>query len=115
MRYLKGTIDYGLKYSLDREMSLQVFTNSDWAGNVADHKSTSRCCFSMGSAMISWLNRKQTIVVLRTAEGEYIAACLASNKVVWIWKLLHIIFIIPMTVNDVNLSVAFRGVSGLSS
>ena len=29
--------------------------------------------------------------------------------------LLHIIFVIPMTVNDVNLSVSFRGVSGLSS
>jgi hypothetical protein len=29
--------------------------------------------------------------------------------------LLHIIFVIPMIVNDVNLSVAFRGVSGLSS
>jgi hypothetical protein len=31
------------------------------------------------------------------------------------WLVLHIIFVIPMTVNDVNLSVAFRGVSGLSS
>jgi hypothetical protein len=30
-------------------------------------------------------------------------------------SLLHIIFVIPMTVNDVNLSIAFRGVSGLSS
>jgi hypothetical protein len=30
-------------------------------------------------------------------------------------EMLYIIFIIPMTVNDVNLSVAFRGVSGLSS
>jgi hypothetical protein len=30
-------------------------------------------------------------------------------------RLLHIIFVIPMIVNDVNLSVAFRGVSGLSS
>ena len=29
--------------------------------------------------------------------------------------LLHIIFFIPMTVNDVNLYVSFRGVSGLSS
>jgi hypothetical protein len=29
--------------------------------------------------------------------------------------LLHIIFIIPMTVNDVNLYVSFVGVSGLSS
>jgi hypothetical protein len=30
-------------------------------------------------------------------------------------RLLHIIFFIPMTINDVNLSVAFRGVSGPSS
>jgi hypothetical protein len=30
-------------------------------------------------------------------------------------KVLHIIFIIPMIVNDVNLSVVFRGVNGPSS
>jgi hypothetical protein len=29
--------------------------------------------------------------------------------------LLHIIFVIPLIVNDVNLSIAFSGVSGLSS
>jgi hypothetical protein len=29
--------------------------------------------------------------------------------------ILHIIFVIPMTVNDVNLYVSFRGVSGLNS
>jgi hypothetical protein len=29
--------------------------------------------------------------------------------------LLHIILVIPMIVNDVNLSISFRGVSGLSS
>jgi ribonuclease HI len=32
-----------------------------------------------------------------------------------LWQVLHIIFIIPMTVNDVNLYVAFGGVRGLSS
>jgi hypothetical protein len=32
-----------------------------------------------------------------------------------VFKPLHIIFIIPMTINDVNLSVTFIGVSGLSS
>jgi hypothetical protein len=38
-----------------------------------------------------------------------------SHNFIDVALLLHIIFIIPMTVNDVNLSVAFRGVSGLSS
>jgi hypothetical protein len=40
---------------------------------------------------------------------------LCSNFILWGGSLLHIIFVIPMIVNDVNLSVAFRGVSGLSS
>jgi hypothetical protein len=92
MRYLKGTIDYGLRYASDREISLQGFTDSDWAGSVADQKSTSGCCFSMGSTMISWFSRKQTSVALSTTEAEYIAACSASNEAVWLRKLLAGLF-----------------------
>jgi hypothetical protein len=36
MRYLKGTIDYGLRYASDCEISLQGFTDSDWASSVED-------------------------------------------------------------------------------
>ena len=58
MRYLKGKINYGLRYASDREISLQGFTDSDWPGSVADRKSTFGCCFSMRSAIISWFSRK---------------------------------------------------------
>jgi hypothetical protein len=73
MRYLKGTINYGLRYALYHEISPQGFTNLDWVDSVADHKSTSGCCFSMGSTMISWFNMKQTSVVLSIVEAKYIA------------------------------------------
>jgi hypothetical protein len=46
LSYMKGTIDYGIKYVSYREIIPQGYTDSDWAGNVADKKSTSRCCFS---------------------------------------------------------------------
>ena len=52
MRYLKGTLDYGLRYVSDGEIRLHGFTDSDWAGSAKDRKSTSRCCFSLGSGMI---------------------------------------------------------------
>jgi hypothetical protein len=61
LRYLKGTIDYGLRYVLDREIRLQGYADSDWVGSVADRKSTSGCCFSLGSTMISWLNRNRLV------------------------------------------------------
>jgi hypothetical protein len=88
MRYLKGTIEYGIKYDADCEFRLQGYSDSDWAGSVTDRKSTSGCCFSLGSGMISWFSRKQTSVALSTTEAEYMAACLACTEAVWLRKLL---------------------------
>ena len=64
----------------------------DWEGNVIDKKSTSGCCFSMGSGVISWFSRKQSCVALSIAESEYVTACSASCEVVWMRKLLFDLF-----------------------
>ena len=53
MRYLKGTLDFGLCYTRDHDFKLIGYIDSDWAGSVSDRKSTSGCCFILGSAMIS--------------------------------------------------------------
>jgi hypothetical protein len=84
MRYLKGTIDYGLSYDGDHDFTLSGYTDADWAGSVSDRKSTSGCCFSLGSAMISWQSRKQSSIALSTAEAEYIVACSASCEAIWL-------------------------------
>jgi hypothetical protein len=44
MRYLKGTIDYGLSYDGDHNFTLSGYTDADWARSVSDRKSTSGCC-----------------------------------------------------------------------
>jgi hypothetical protein len=64
LRYLRGTMEYGLRYLGDGEVKLQGYTNSDWAGSSIDRKSTLGCCFSLGSMMISWFRRKQTSMAL---------------------------------------------------
>jgi hypothetical protein len=70
MRYLKGTLDCGLSYDGDHDFRLSGYTDLDWAGSVYDKKSTSRCCFSLGSAMISWQSRKQSRISLNTTEAK---------------------------------------------
>jgi hypothetical protein len=94
MRYLKSKIDYGLRYASDSEIILQGFIDSDWASSVADQKSTYGCCFSVGSTMISWFNRKQTSVALSTAKAKakYIATFSSSNEAVCLQKLLVRLF-----------------------
>jgi hypothetical protein len=96
MRYLKGTLDFGLSYNGDHNFRLSGYTDSYWAGSVSDRKSTSGCCFSLGSTMISWTSRKQSSIALSTTEAEYIAACSASCEAIWLRKLLTGLFDLEM-------------------
>jgi hypothetical protein len=96
MRYLKGTLDFGLCYTRDHDFRLIGYTVSDWAGSVSDRKSTSGCCFSLGLAITSWQSRKQSSIGLNMVEAEYIAACSASCESLWIRKLLTGLFDLEM-------------------
>ena len=54
LRYLRGTVDYGLKYDANQKINLEGYVDSYiWAGSAIDRKSTPGCCFSMGSGVIS--------------------------------------------------------------
>eukprot|EP00253_Pinus_taeda_P010262 PITA_10262 len=52
LRYLQGTVDYGLDYRQGDRVRLVGYTDSDWAGCASDRKSTSGCCFGLGSAVV---------------------------------------------------------------
>jgi hypothetical protein len=53
LRYLQGTVGYGLRYASGVDMRLQGYVDADWAGSAVEWKSTFGCCFTLGSAMIS--------------------------------------------------------------
>jgi hypothetical protein len=92
LRYIRGTINYGLKYTISSDVQLHGFTDSDWVGSAEERKSTSGMCFILGSAMISWSSSKQNSVALDTAEEEYMVACEACTEAVWLRKLISNLF-----------------------
>jgi hypothetical protein len=96
MRYLKGTMDYGLRYDGDHDFTLSGYTDADWAGSVTDTKSTSGCCFNLGSAMILWQSRKQSSISLIIVEVEYIAACSVRCEAIRLRNLLTCLFDLEM-------------------
>ena len=89
MRYLKGTINAGLRYNKGTaDPECTGFSDSDWAGDLDDRKSTSGYIFNIGGAAVSWRSKKQTCVALSTAEAEYMALASAAQEVVWLQQLL---------------------------
>ena len=80
LRYLWGTINHGLGYIV-RNVRLHGYTDVDWENSVVDRKSTYGCCFTLGSASISWMSRKQKSVALSIVEVKYIVASMACCEV----------------------------------
>ena len=81
-RYLQGTLDYGLDYRHGDGVRLADYTDSDWVGCASDKKSTSRCCFGLGSAIVSWFNQKQKVVALSSFEAKYMVVRQASCEAI---------------------------------
>ncbi|GJW49590.1 putative ribonuclease H-like domain-containing protein [Tanacetum coccineum] len=73
-RYLKGQPKLGLWYPKYSPFDLVAYTDSDYAGASLDRKSTTGGCQFLGSRLISWQCKKQTVVANSTTKAEYVAA-----------------------------------------
>ncbi|KAL8154856.1 hypothetical protein AgCh_000268 [Apium graveolens] len=88
-RYLSGTINLGLFYPITSTFDLVGYSDADYAGCQTDRKSTSGVCTYLRQSLVSWQNKKQTLVALSTAEGEYLAAGSCCSQILWMIQTLR--------------------------
>ncbi|KAL0553407.1 hypothetical protein IC582_007302 [Cucumis melo] len=88
IRYVKGTSDFGVKFTRGKKFKLIGFSNSDWGGSIDDIRSTLGYCFTLSSGVFSWSSKKQEIVAQSTAEAEFITATATANQALWLRKIL---------------------------
>jgi len=90
-RYLQGTLHYGLIFNSNGQslLTLEGYSDADWARDSSDRKSTSGYLFTLKGASISWMSKKQDTVALSSTEAEYIATTHAAKEALWLRGLLH--------------------------
>lgn len=81
--YLKGTRDLGIVYRSGGDERPVGYSDSDWAGDLHDHKSTTGFVFMLNGGPISWRSRKQSVVAKSTAEAEYLAVLSCASEAKW--------------------------------
>ena len=64
LRYLKGTLDYGIKYTDASDVELTGYSDSNWADNMDDRRSTTGYAFGIGFGIVSWSSKKFPTVSL---------------------------------------------------
>jgi hypothetical protein len=89
LRYLKGTLHYGIKYTDKSDVELTSYSDSDWVGNLDDRRSTTRYEFGIGSRVVSWSSKNQPTLSLSSTEAKYKSLSVATCEVVWLRRLLQ--------------------------
>lgn len=89
LRYLRHTANLAIQYNAsDSEATMPTgYTDSDFAGDPDDRKSTSGYVFMLAGGAITWRARKQPLVVFSTVEAEYIGASDAAKEAIWVRSL----------------------------
>ena len=89
LRYLKGTLNYGLAFTVDDNNHASVgYSDADWAGDLATRHSTSGYVFQIQSNTVSWSSKRQASVSKSSTEAEYIALSGATQEPIWMRRLL---------------------------
>eukprot|EP00253_Pinus_taeda_P027362 PITA_27362 len=88
LHYVRGIVQFGIHYNVEASPLLVGFTDSDWAGDPDDRKSTAGYVFTLGSGPITWACKKQGAISLSSAEAEYRGAVEASKEALWLRQIL---------------------------
>ncbi|GJT27706.1 retrovirus-related pol polyprotein from transposon TNT 1-94 [Tanacetum coccineum] len=82
-RYLKGTINMGLWYSKDTDMSLTAYSDADHAGCQDTRRSTSGSAQFLCDKLVGWCSKKQKSTVISSIKAEYIALFGCCAQILW--------------------------------
>lgn len=95
LRYLITTKH--LKLRLGGSLDCCGYTDSDWAEDRFDQRSTSAYTFRIGSGSISWKSRKQPTVSLSSTEAEYKALSDSCKEAIWLRNVLSELRLRPLS------------------
>lgn len=87
LRYIKYTSDMGLVYG-GRDTELYGYTDSDFAADVDNRKSTSGYVFLLNGACVHWQSKQQSLLARSTHQAEYVAMANASYETSYLRRLI---------------------------
>ncbi|GKB58556.1 ribonuclease H-like domain-containing protein [Tanacetum coccineum] len=89
LRYVRGTLDFGLQLYALSTGSLVAYTNADWAGCPTIRRSTSGYCVFLGDNLLSRSSKRQHTLSRSSTEAEYRGVANVVAETAWLHNLLR--------------------------
>ncbi|GKF38532.1 ribonuclease H-like domain-containing protein [Tanacetum coccineum] len=88
LRYVQGTMHYGLKLFSSSTTDLVAYSDADWARCPTTRRSTSRYCVFLGNNLLSWSSKRQSTLSRSSLEAKYRGVANAVAETYWLRNLL---------------------------
>lgn len=88
LRYLVSIPNFSLWHPKGSSFKLVGYSNSNYAGDKVDRKSTLGTCQFLGRSLVCWSSKKQNSISLFTAETEYISTRPCCAQLLWMHQIL---------------------------
>ncbi|GJZ32567.1 ribonuclease H-like domain-containing protein [Tanacetum coccineum] len=89
LRYVRGTLDYGLQLFSSSTTDLVAYSDANWAGCPTTQRSTSGYYVFLGNNLLSWSSKRQLTLSRSSAEAEYRGVTNAVAETCWLRNLLR--------------------------
>lgn len=88
LRYLQGSHNLQLLLSSQNQFALAAFSDSDWANDTKDRRSTTAYCIFLGNSLVSWSSMKQPTISRSSTEAEFRSFATTTCELLWLQSLL---------------------------
>jgi hypothetical protein len=88
LRYLKDSAGHGIVMTNHGHTQITGYSDSDWAGNAINRRSTTGFCMFVGGNPVLWRSKKQHVVARSSAEAKYRAMTSVACELIWLKGLL---------------------------
>jgi len=84
--YIKGTLNYAIRYHAGAILDLVGYVDSDFAGYKNTRCSTEGNIFVVAGGPVSWETKRQDMVALSTVKAEFMVFSRATTQALWLLK-----------------------------
>lgn len=84
LHYLKGNPGKGILFKRNQNLTLEAYTDADYAGSLVDRRSTTGYCTFLGGNLVTWRSKKQNVVARSSAESEFRAIAQGLCELLWL-------------------------------
>ena len=89
LQYLNGTLGKEVLFKKGNELTLEAYTDANYARSIDDRRSTLGYCTFLGGNLVTWRNKKQNVVTRSRAEVEFRVMALGVCELLWLKIILE--------------------------